>query len=113
MKLTHRVLTVCVCVCVCVQELRADMFARVERTYLMGLRAPQPELRQRFFALYHAAIPCTLYDRLLFTASAQEWENAANQFWLTHALVRWASPCMVWGADFKPLEKHKIRPSAQ
>ena len=39
-----------------VPMLRAAAFDRVERQYLMGVRAMRPETRHKFFALYDQAV---------------------------------------------------------
>ena len=39
-----------------VPMLRAAAFERVERQYLMGVRAMRPETRHKFFALYDQAV---------------------------------------------------------
>ena len=59
---------------------------KVERLFLIGLRAPDPETRRRFFALYDAAVPPSLFERLQFVIVGQEWASMAQQFWLKHAL---------------------------
>ena len=41
-------------------HLKASAF-RVERTFLIGLRAQKPETRQKFFALYNDLVPKHMY----------------------------------------------------
>ena len=67
--------------------MRREVFEKVERVFLLGLRASDPGLRARFFALYNAAVPSTLFDRLFFFVSGQDWEHVAGTFWLKQALV--------------------------
>ncbi len=62
------------------------MFHRVERMYLLGLRAASPSLRARFFSLYQSHIPATLYDRLAFIIVGQDWDAMSGGFWLKQAL---------------------------
>ena len=63
------------------------MFDKVERVFLLGLRASDPAMRAKFFQLYNAAIPVTLFDRLRFIVCNQEWEHLADTFWLKQGLV--------------------------
>ena len=51
-------------------------------------------MRAKFFQLYNAAIPVTLFDRLRFIVCNQEWEHLADTFWLKQGLV-W-SPALLW-----------------
>ena len=44
-------------------------------------------MRAKFFQLYNAAIPVTLFDRLRFIVCNQEWEHLADTFWLKQGLV--------------------------
>ncbi len=55
---------------------------------MLGLNARDPALRARFLALYHAAVPPTLFDRLRFIVCGQDWGKQAHSFWLKQGLVR-------------------------
>ena len=67
-------------------DLRRDAFDKVERAFMIGLRANDPAVRRRFFARYHAAIDTQLYARLHAIVGEQEWEAVASTFWLTQAV---------------------------
>ena len=71
------------------EALRSEVFDKVERVFLLGLRASDPAMRAKFFQLYNAAIPVTLFDRLRFIVCNQEWEHLADTFWLKQGLVRY------------------------
>ncbi|EIE23491.1 hypothetical protein COCSUDRAFT_65942 [Coccomyxa subellipsoidea C-169] len=66
--------------------LRVDVFDKVERVFLLGLRASDPAMRRKFFDLYNSAIPVTLFDRLRFIVCSQDWEHLADTFWLKQGL---------------------------
>lgn len=68
------------------EDLRQEVFQRVERFFLCGLRAQDPDDHRAFFQLYNQHIPVNLYDRLHFVIVGQEWEAMAHQFWLKQAL---------------------------
>jgi transformation/transcription domain-associated protein len=70
-----------------------DVFDKVERVFLLGLRSSDPAMRRKFFRLYNSAIPTTLFDRLRFIVCNQEWEHLADTFWLKQGLVRFIVPC--------------------
>jgi hypothetical protein len=51
-----------------------EVFSKVERLFLLGLRAGDPLRRQRFFELYHNFIAHGLFERLQFIICAQDWQ---------------------------------------
>ena len=69
------------------QAFQRDVFERVERQYLLGLRVSDPDMRHRFFELYNGNLAPTLFERLKFIICAQDWEAASGGFWLKQALV--------------------------
>lgn len=62
------------------------MFNKVERLFLLGLRAVDPVRRARFFSLYHKWIAAGLFERLQFIICQQEWSAMSTNFWLKSAL---------------------------
>jgi len=65
---------------------RQEVFQKVERQYMLGLRAKDPEMRQKFFALYHDSLGKTLFTRLQYIIQTQEWEALSDVFWLKQGL---------------------------
>ncbi|XP_042425801.1 transformation/transcription domain-associated protein-like [Zingiber officinale] len=63
-----------------------EVFQKVERQFMLGLRAKDPVVRQRFFMLYHESLPKSLFSRLHFIIQNQDWEAASDVFWLKQAL---------------------------
>jgi transformation/transcription domain-associated protein len=55
---------------------------------MLGLRAKDPEMRKRFFKLYHesSAVGRTLFSRLQFIIQQQDWEAVSDVFWLKQGL---------------------------
>lgn len=66
--------------------LRQEVFQKVERQFMLGLRAKDPETRQRFFLLYHENLGKTLCTRLQFIIQIQDWEAVGDVFWLKQGL---------------------------
>ncbi|KAK8962950.1 hypothetical protein KSP40_PGU020559 [Platanthera guangdongensis] len=66
--------------------LRQEVFQKVERQYMLGLRAKDPEIRQRFFLLYHDSLGKSLFTRLQFIIQFQDWEAVSDVFWLKQGL---------------------------
>ncbi|KAL7102214.1 hypothetical protein ACP275_08G105000 [Erythranthe tilingii] len=66
--------------------LRQEVFQKVERQYLLGLRAKDPEVRMKFFVLYHESLGKTLFTRLQYIIQIQDWEALSDVFWLKQGL---------------------------
>ena len=66
--------------------LRQEVFQRVERQSMLGLRARDPEIRMKFFLLYHESLLKTLFARLQYIIQLQDWEAVSDIFWLKQGL---------------------------
>lgn len=66
--------------------LRQEVFQKVERQFMLGLRAKDPEIRMKFFSLYHESLDKTLFTRLQFIIQIQDWEALSDVFWLKQGL---------------------------
>ncbi|CAI9110926.1 OLC1v1011036C1 [Oldenlandia corymbosa var. corymbosa] len=67
-------------------SLRQEVFQKVERQFLLGLRAKNPEMRIKFFSLYHESLGKTLFVRLQYIIQVQDWEALSDVFWLKQGL---------------------------
>lgn len=66
--------------------MRQEVFQKVERTFMFGLRARDPEIRKKFFSLYHESLGKTLFTRLQFILQGQDWGALSDVFWLKQGL---------------------------
>lgn len=53
---------------------------------MLGLRARDPEVRMKFFSLYHESLGKTLFTRLQYIIQLQDWEALSDVFWLKQGL---------------------------
>lgn len=67
-------------------SLRQEVFQKIERQFLLGLRAKDPEIRMKFFSLYHESMGKTLFTRLQYIIQIQDWEALSDVFWLKQGL---------------------------
>eukprot|EP00899_Mesostigma_viride_P026573 jgi/Mesvir1/70/Mv13673-RA.2 len=67
-------------------SMRTEMFQKVEKVYMLGLRSSQPEMRLKFFNLYHESLGRNLSTRLQYIVSGHEWEAVGGTFWLKQGL---------------------------
>ncbi|XWS45545.1 hypothetical protein CRYUN_Cryun15aG0145700 [Craigia yunnanensis] len=66
--------------------LRQEVFQKVERQFMLGLRAKDPEIRMKFFSLYDESLGKTLFTRLQYVIQIQDWEALNDVFWLKQGL---------------------------
>lgn len=69
-------------------QFQTEVFEKVERPYMLGLRSSSQDMRRQFFQIYNKTIPTPLFDRLHFLVCTQSWEKLAGTFWLKEALVK-------------------------
>ncbi|KAG6647142.1 hypothetical protein I3843_07G057100 [Carya illinoinensis] len=67
-------------------SLRQEVFQKVERQFMLGLRARDPVIRMKFFSLYHESLQKTLFTRLQYIIHLQDWEALSDVFWLKQGL---------------------------
>ncbi|XP_010548285.1 PREDICTED: transformation/transcription domain-associated protein-like isoform X2 [Tarenaya hassleriana] len=66
--------------------IRQEVYQKVERHFMLGLRAKDPEMRRTFFLLYHESIGKNLFARLQYIIQLQDWEALSDVFWLKQGL---------------------------
>lgn len=54
--------------------------------FMLGLRARDPDIRMKFFSLYHESLGKTLFTRLQFIIQVQDWGALSDVFWLKQGL---------------------------
>ncbi|RYQ79865.1 hypothetical protein Ahy_Scaffold1g106653 isoform A [Arachis hypogaea] len=67
-------------------HVRQEVFQKVERQFMLGLRAKDPEIRMKFFSLYHESLGKSLFTRLQFIIQVQDWTALSDVFWLKQGL---------------------------
>lgn len=53
---------------------------------MLGIRAKDPEMRMKFFTLYHESLGRMLFTRLQYIIQIQDWEALSDVFWLKQGL---------------------------
>ncbi|XVF62182.1 hypothetical protein PTKIN_Ptkin08bG0196500 [Pterospermum kingtungense] len=66
--------------------LSQEVFQKVERQFMLGLRAKDPEIRNNFSSLYHESLGKSLFTRLQYIIHIQDWEALSDVFWLKQGL---------------------------
>ncbi|CCM01587.1 uncharacterized protein FIBRA_03647 [Fibroporia radiculosa] len=65
---------------------RTDLTTRLEQPFLLGCRATDSTIRERFMDLMDVSIPRSLFSRLIYVFGVQSWEALADHNWLFLAL---------------------------
>lgn len=65
---------------------RTDLTTRLEQPFLLGCRATDIAIRERFVDLIDVSIPRPLYNRLTYILGVQSWEALSDHYWLFLAL---------------------------
>ena len=64
----------------------SDLAVKLEHSFMLGLRCPQPSIRQKFFNIMDNAIKKRLYDRLMYIICEQNWDYIGNHFWIKQCI---------------------------
>lgn len=65
---------------------RSDLTSKLEFSFLLGCRAQDTSLRERFIDLLDSSIPRSLTSRLTYILGVQSWEPLADYNWIYLAL---------------------------
>ncbi|KAI0068843.1 FAT-domain-containing protein [Artomyces pyxidatus] len=65
---------------------RSDLTTKLEQSFLLGCRARDPVLRERFMDLLDVSIPRNLISRLTYIFNVQSWEVLSDAYWIYLAL---------------------------
>lgn len=64
---------------------RTELTVRLEHAFLIGTRAQDVEMRDRFMAIFDRSLSRSASSRLLYVLKSQNWETLADSFWLSQA----------------------------
>ena len=65
---------------------RSELTVRMEHAFLIGTRAQDVEMRNRFMTIFHRSLSCTASSRLNYVVSAQNWDCLADSYWLSQVI---------------------------
>ena len=64
---------------------RTELTVRLEHAFLIGTRAADVELRNRFMTIFHQSLSRSASARLSYVLTLQNWDTLAESFWLRQA----------------------------
>ncbi|KAH8199804.1 hypothetical protein TruAng_006027 [Truncatella angustata] len=64
---------------------RTELTVRMEHAFLIGTRAQDVEMRNRFMTIFDRSLSKTATARLAYIVTSQNWDTLADSFWLAQA----------------------------
>ncbi|RMZ78746.1 hypothetical protein DV737_g3746, partial [Chaetothyriales sp. CBS 132003] len=64
---------------------RSELTVRLEHAFLIGTRAKDVSMRNRFMTIFNRALSQTAHYRLSYVLTLQNWDTLADSFWLKQA----------------------------
>lgn len=64
---------------------RTELTVRMEHAFLIGTRAADVEMRNRFMAIFDKSLSKTASARLSYVLTCQNWDTLADSYWLAQA----------------------------
>ena len=65
---------------------RTELSVRLEHAFLIGTRAQDAEMRNRFMTVFDKSLTRTASARLIYILTSQNWDTLAETFWLSQAI---------------------------
>ncbi|KAL8827579.1 MAG: hypothetical protein Q9191_003095, partial [Dirinaria sp. TL-2023a] len=65
---------------------RTELTVRLEHAFLVGTRAQDVEMRERFMNVFDKSLQKAISARLLYILISQNWDTLSDSFWLSQAI---------------------------
>ena len=93
---------------------RTELTVRLETAFLVGTRAQDVSVRNRFMTIFDRSLTRTATSRLLYVLTSQNWDTLAETFWLGQATqlvlgsVEMGTPAQLHVEDFRILQPSQL-----
>ncbi len=93
---------------------RSELTVRMEHAFLIGTRAQDVDMRNRFMAIFDKSLSRTASLRLSYVINSQNWDTLADSYWLAQAsqlllgAVEMNNPIQLHHDDFRTLPASQI-----
>ena len=64
----------------------SELTSKLEPAFLAGLRCTQPQIRAKFFQVFHESMRPRLHERLMYVICSQNWDNMGPHFWIKQCI---------------------------
>jgi transformation/transcription domain-associated protein len=88
---------------------RSELTVRMEHAFLIGTRAQDVEMRNRYLTIFDKSISRTASSRLSYVLASQNWDTLHDSYWLAQVIhlmfgsVEMNAPAQLHSEDFKLL----------
>lgn len=65
---------------------RTELTVRLEHAFLVGTRAQDVEMRNRFMNIFDQSLSKSANARLIYVLTSQNWDTLSDSFWLSQAI---------------------------
>ncbi|MCJ1473515.1 hypothetical protein MMC13_002166 [Lambiella insularis] len=93
---------------------RTELTVRLEHAFLVGTRAQDVEVRNRFMTIFDRSLTRGATSRLLYVLTSQNWDTLAESFWLSQAIqlvigsVEMGVPAQLDAEDFRLMQPAQL-----
>ncbi|KAF2790408.1 hypothetical protein K505DRAFT_251218 [Melanomma pulvis-pyrius CBS 109.77] len=89
---------------------RSELTVRMEHAFLIGTRAQDVEMRNRYMTIFDKSLSRTASSRLSYVLASQNWDTLHDSYWLAQVIhlmfgsVEMNAPAQLHQEDFKLLQ---------
>ncbi|CAI6307238.1 unnamed protein product [Periconia digitata] len=86
---------------------RSELTVRMEHAFLIGTRAQDVEMRNRYMTIFDRSLSRTAASRLSYVLASQNWDTLSDSYWLSQVIhlmfgsVEMNTPAQLHVEDFK------------
>jgi transformation/transcription domain-associated protein len=91
---------------------RTELTVRMEHAFLIGTRAQDVEMRNRFLTIFDKSQSKTASVRLAYVICSQNWDTLADSYWLSQAIQLLVGSVEMNNAIQLPTEDFKTMPAS-
>ncbi|KAH3950531.1 hypothetical protein HBH53_074330 [Parastagonospora nodorum] len=87
--------------------MRSELTVRMEHAFLIGTRAQDVEMRNRYMTIFDKSLSRTAASRLSYVLASQNWDTLSDSYWLNQVIhlmfgsVEMNTPAQLHSEDFK------------
>ncbi|KAF2646609.1 hypothetical protein P280DRAFT_464812 [Massarina eburnea CBS 473.64] len=89
---------------------RSELTVRMEHAFLIGTRAQDVEMRNRYMTIFDKSLSRTAASRLSYVLASQNWDTLSDSYWLSQVIhlmfgsVEMNTPAQLHPEDFKLMQ---------
>ena len=93
---------------------RTELTVRLEHAFLVGTRAQDVDMRNRFMTIFDRSLTRTAPSRLSYVLTSQNWDTLAETFWISQAIqlvlgsVDMNTPAQLHADDYRLLSPAQL-----